>query len=86
MSNENTVADHWGRDDVYSLIVSILEKMSKPLDSLTMDDRVTLEHGDGHQLPYEERLFDGAYAQHVTMNGFRRKGRGVAPTATIQPS
>jgi len=144
MSNENTIGDHWGKDDVYSLIVSVLEKMSKPLNSLTMDDlapidhfhargfpatvelgdrlpietqqhildigcglggparylaqrfqckvsgvditkpfveaakkfthllgmddRVTLEHGDGHQLPYEDRVFDGAYAQHVTMN------------------
>ncbi len=144
MSNENAIADHWGKGDVYSLIVSALEKTSKSLDSLTvndlapidhfhargfpatvelgdrlpikanqhildigcglggparylaqrfqckvsgvdittpfveaanklthllgMDDRVTIEHGDGHRLPYEDGVFDGAYTQHVTMN------------------
>ncbi len=144
MSNENALADHWGKGDVYSLIVSALEKTSKSLDSLTvndlapidhfhargfpatvelgdrlpikanqhildigcglggparylaqrfqckvsgvdittpfveaanklthllgMDDRVTIEHGDGHRLPYEDGVFDGAYTQHVTMN------------------
>jgi SAM-dependent methyltransferase len=144
MSHENALADHWGKADVYSLIVSALEKTSKSLDSLTvddlapidhfhargfpatvelgdrlpikahhhildigcglggparyfaqrfqckvsgvdittpfveaadqlthllgMDDRVTIEHGDGHQLPYDDGVFDGAYTQHVTMN------------------
>jgi SAM-dependent methyltransferase len=144
MTNENALADHWGKGDVYSLIVSALEKTSKSLDSLTvndlapidhfhargfpatvelgdrlpikanqhildigcglggparylaqrfqckvsgvdittpfveaanklthllgMDDRVTIEHGDGHRLPYEDGVFDGAYTQHVTMN------------------
>jgi SAM-dependent methyltransferase len=33
-----------------------------------MQDRVTIEHGDGQRLPYGDALFDGAYAQHVTMN------------------
>ncbi len=144
MSNEDALADHWGEGDVYSLIVSALEKTSKSLDSLTvndlapidhfhargfpatvelgdrlpikanqhildigcglggparylaqrfqckvsgvdittpfveaanklthllgMDDRVTIEYGDGHRLPYEDGVFDGAYTQHVTMN------------------
>ena len=144
MSNENAIADHWAKGDVYSLIVLALEKMHKSLDSLTvndlapvdhyhaggfpatielgdslpikanqqildigcglggparyfaqrfhckvngiditkpfveagnkltgllgMDDRVTIEHGDGHQLPYEDGIFDGAYTLHVTMN------------------
>ena len=144
MSNENAVADHWGKGDVYSLIISALEKTYKSLDSLTvkdlapvdhvhargfpatvelgdrltiepqqhildigcgiggparylaqrfqckvsgvditkpfveaanklthllgMDDRVIVEHGDGHQLPHEDGVFDGAYTQHVTMN------------------
>ena len=30
--------------------------------------RVTLRHGDGQSLPYEDRRFDGGYTQHVTMN------------------
>ena len=35
---------------------------------LRMQDRVTIEHGDGQQLPYADGTFDGAYTQHVTMN------------------
>lgn len=35
---------------------------------LRMEDRVTIEHGDGVRLPYADGLFDGAYTQHVTMN------------------
>jgi SAM-dependent methyltransferase len=144
MSSEHAIANHWGKGDVYALIVSALEETSKSLDALTvndlapvdhfhargfpatvelgdrlpieaghhildigcglggparyfaqrfqcrvsgvditqpfveaanqftqllaMDDRVTIEHGDGYQLPYENGVFDGAYSQHVTMN------------------
>ncbi len=144
MSSEHAIANHWGKGNVYALIVSALEKTSKSLDALTvndlapvdhfhargfpatvelgdrlpiaaghhildigcglggparyfaqrfqcrvsgvditqpfveaaiqftqllaMDDRVTIAHGDGYQLPYENGVFDGAYSQHVTMN------------------
>jgi SAM-dependent methyltransferase len=144
MSDENAIAAHWGRGDVYARIVSALEQASKSLDALTvqdlapvdqihaggllttidlgdslpikpcqhvldigcglggparyfaqrfqcrvsgiditkpfveaanklthllgMDDRVTVGYGDGHQLPYKDGVFDGAYTQHVTMN------------------
>jgi SAM-dependent methyltransferase len=144
MTNQKAIAEHWARGDVYGLIVSTLEKMSKPLDALTledlapvdhfhargfpatveladrlpvqsgqhildigcglggparyiatrfrckvsgvditqpfveaankltallrMQDRVTIEHGDGQRLPYANAVFDGAYTQHVTMN------------------
>jgi SAM-dependent methyltransferase len=33
-----------------------------------LSDKVSIEHGDGHQLPYGDAVFDGAYCQHVTMN------------------
>lgn len=33
-----------------------------------MQDAVKIEHGDGQKLPYADETFDGAYAQHVTMN------------------
>jgi len=144
MSNDNVNTGYWDKGDIYPLIVSALEKMSKSLDSVTvndlapvdhfhargfpatvelgdrlpikanhhildigcglggparyfaqrfqckvsgvdiarpyveaanklnhllgMNDLVTIEHGDGHQLPYEDGVFDGAYSQHVTMN------------------
>lgn len=35
---------------------------------LGMQDKVTIEQGDGQRLPYPEGTFDGAYSQHVTMN------------------
>lgn len=35
---------------------------------LEMEERVTITHGDGERLPYPDGTFDGAYAQHVTMN------------------
>lgn len=33
-----------------------------------MVEQVTISHGDGERLPYPDNIFDGAYAQHVTMN------------------
>ena len=144
MSPATSIADHWSDRDVYGLIVSALERASKSLDSLTvedlapidhfhargfpatveladrlpvepgdhlldigcgvggparyfaqrfgckvsgiditgpfveaankltalldMGDRVFIEQGDGGRLPYDDDCFDGAYAQHVTMN------------------
>jgi len=35
---------------------------------LGLSDRVSIEQGDGHQLPFGDGVFDGAYSQHVTMN------------------
>jgi len=35
---------------------------------LGMTDQVTIDLGDGNNLPYPDGTFDGAYAQHVTMN------------------
>jgi SAM-dependent methyltransferase len=139
-----SVADHWADRDVYGRIVSALERASKSLDALTvedlapvdhfhargfpatvdlanrlpvergdhlldigcgvggparyfaqrfgckvsgiditgpfveaankltalleMGDRVVIEQGDGGRLPYDDDAFEGAYAQHVTMN------------------
>ena len=144
MTDVQAIADHWGRGDVYGLILAALEETSKRLDQLTvedlapvdhfhargfpatveladrlsirsgqqildigcglggparyiaqrfgcrvsgiditepfvtaanqlttllhMQDQVTIELGDGQRLPYADAFFDGAYAQHVTMN------------------
>ena len=150
MADTKSIAAHWGRGDVYALIVSALEKMSKPLTSLTVEDLAPVDHfhargfpatveladrlpikagqrildigcglggparyiakrfqctvdgiditsafveaaqkltvlvgmqgqvkielGDGQRLPYADASFDGAYAQHVTMNVSDRPG------------
>jgi SAM-dependent methyltransferase len=144
MTEAGAIADHWGRGDVYGLIVSALARASKPLEGLTVEDLAPIDHfhargypatveladrlpigpdayildigcglggparyiaqrfrcrvsglditepfveaanrltallrmgeqvqvrlGDGQQLPYADACFDGAYAQHVTMN------------------
>jgi SAM-dependent methyltransferase len=144
MSSAASIADHWAGRDVYGPIVAALERASKSLDSLTvedlapvdhfhargfpatidladrlpvkpgdqvldigcgiggparyfarrfgckvngiditgpfveaankltallgMSDQVLIEQGDGEELPYDDGAFDGAYAQHVTMN------------------
>jgi len=144
LKNSAAIADHWGKRNAYDLIVSALNKMSKPLDRLTIEDLAPVDHfhargypatveladhlpikgdqyildigcglggparyianrfqchvtgiditpsfvetankltallhmegqvkiecGDGQHLPYPDSSFDGAYAQHVTMN------------------
>jgi len=144
VTDTRAIADHWGRGDVYALVVAALERAGKSLDALTIEDlapvdhfhargfpatieladrlpagpgvhlldigsglggparyiarrfrcrvsgiditrpfvdagnrltallhmeqQVTMEHGDGQSLPYTDATFDGAYAQHVTMN------------------
>ena len=45
-----------------------VEAANKLTSLLGMDRQVTIEHGDGQRLPYPDRVFDGAYTQHVTMN------------------
>ena len=44
MTDAKAIADHWGKGDVYGLIVSALEKMSKPLESLTLEDLAPVDH------------------------------------------
>jgi SAM-dependent methyltransferase len=45
-----------------------VEAANKLSHLLGMGDRVTIEYGNGHHLPYADGVFDGAYTQHVTMN------------------
>jgi SAM-dependent methyltransferase len=45
-----------------------VEAANKLTHLLGMEDRVTIDYGNGHQLPYADEIFDGAYTQHVTMN------------------
>lgn len=49
-----------------------VEAANKLTALLHMESSVRVEHGDGQALPYPDRHFDGAYAQHVTMNVARR--------------
>jgi len=54
----NAIADHWGKGDVYSLIVSALNKMSKPLDGLTIEDLTPVDHFHARGFPATVELAD----------------------------
>ncbi len=45
-----------------------VEAANKLTSLVGMEGRVSVEHGDGHHLPFQDGSFDGAYTQHVTMN------------------
>ena len=47
---------------------AFVDAANKLTGLLRMQARVEIIHGDGHQLPYPDEFFDGAYTQHVTMN------------------
>ena len=44
MTDAKDISDHWATGDIYALIVSALEEMSKPLDGLTIDDLAPVDH------------------------------------------
>jgi SAM-dependent methyltransferase len=54
----NAIADHWGRGDVYGLIVSALSKMSKPLEGLTVEDLAPVDHFHARGFPATVELAD----------------------------
>jgi len=58
MTNARTIADHWGRGDVYGLIVSALNKMAKPLQGLTVEDLAPVDHFHARGLPATVELAD----------------------------
>ncbi|HEU4647100.1 MAG TPA: methyltransferase domain-containing protein, partial [Burkholderiales bacterium] len=62
------IADHWGKGDVYGLIVSALHKMSKPLEGLTVEDLAPVDHFHARGLPATVELADRlpiAAGQHI---------------------
>lgn len=58
MTDAKAIADHWGRGDVYGLIVSALKKMSKPIEGLTMEDLAPVDHFHARGLPATVELAD----------------------------
>ena len=47
---------------------------------------VTIRHGDGQSLPYEDGAFDGGYTQHVTMNVADRESFFGEAFRVLKPS
>lgn len=58
MPHDKSIADHWGKGDVYGRIVAALEKMSKPLDAVTMEDLAPVDHFHARGLPATVELAD----------------------------
>jgi SAM-dependent methyltransferase len=52
---------------------------------LRMEDRVSIQHGDGTRLPFPAATFDGAYTQHVTMNVADRAGFFAEAFRVLKP-
>ena len=58
MSDAKAIADHWGKGDVYGLIVSALNKTSKPLEGLTVEDLAPVDHFHARGFPATVELAD----------------------------
>lgn len=68
MTTRNPVADHWAQSDVYARIVSALKDMSRPLDSLTVEDLAAVDHFHARGFPATVELADRlpiAPGQHI---------------------
>lgn len=58
MAHDKLIADHWGKGDVYGRIVAALEKMSRPLDTVTMEDLTPVDHFHARGLAATVELAD----------------------------
>jgi SAM-dependent methyltransferase len=58
MPNEQAIADHWAKGDVYALILSALEKAGKSLDGLTIEDLAPVDHFHARGFPATVELAD----------------------------
>src|SRR5919205_2079780 len=58
MDPETSIAEHWADRDVYGLIVSALERASKSLDSLTVEDLAPVDHFHARGFPATVDLAD----------------------------
>ena len=58
MQYKNAIADHWGKGDVYALIMSALEKAGKSPDALTVEDLAPVDHFHARGFPATVELAD----------------------------
>lgn len=68
MTTRSSIADHWAQGDVYARIVSALKNMSRPLDSLTVEDLAPVDHFHARGFPATVELADKlpiAAGQHI---------------------
>jgi SAM-dependent methyltransferase len=58
MADAKTIGAHWARDDIYGLIVSALNRMSIPLEGLTVEDLAPVDHVHARGFPATVDLAD----------------------------
>jgi SAM-dependent methyltransferase len=58
MASPQAIADHWGKGDVYAVIVAALKQMGKPLEGLTVEDLAPVDHFHARGLPATVELAD----------------------------
>ncbi|ABB33175.1 Methyltransferase type 11 [Geobacter metallireducens RCH3] len=51
VTDAQAIADHWGRGDVFGLIVAALNQMAKPLDGLTVEELAPVDHFHSRGFP-----------------------------------
>jgi SAM-dependent methyltransferase len=51
MQPKDSIAEHWGKGDVYGPILAALEKAGKSLDALTVEDLAPVDHFHARGLP-----------------------------------
>ena len=58
MEDKSMIIDHWGKGDVYALIMSALEKAGKSPDALTAEDLAPVDHFHARGFPATVDLAD----------------------------
>jgi SAM-dependent methyltransferase len=58
MHDENAIADHWGKGDVYGPILEALRKAGKDPDALTLEDLAPVDHYHARGFPATVELAD----------------------------
>jgi hypothetical protein len=84
MDEQAIIADHWAKGDVYALIVSALERASKPLGTLTIEDLAPIDHFHARGFPATVELADRLPVQAghhlaLTEHGLGRGGKPHYP-------
>lgn len=58
MSDAKSIADHWGKGDIFALITAALTKQGKRLDGLTVEDLAPVDHYHARGFPATVELAD----------------------------
>jgi ubiquinone/menaquinone biosynthesis C-methylase UbiE len=58
MQNQQAIADHWAKGDVYELILSALQKAEKSLQGLRVEDLAPVDHFHARGFPATVELAD----------------------------